>query len=547
LARAARAALDAGRPAVLATLVASEGPAYLPPGARLLVDAEGPRAGLLSGGCLEDEVAARVRDVRPGDPARLLSLETAGDEIDGLGLGCGGRLTVLAEPLADTAGWRAWLTALSACRPAARRLRREGSVGWRSEAGAFGPAPPPRPLAPGPADVRPRLRPARDGWLERTPAPPRVTVVGHGPEAEALLARAARLGWRLRAVGPSRRALARLRAALPAEAELEVVLADAAGLRDGPVDRPGLELGPDDRILAAARRLDLDAAAAAWGLRGGAARVAVVAGRARAETLRARPELRGLPGERLEAPAGLPIGARGPEEIASAVAASWLADLRARTAPVWAVVPAAGAGRRLGGGKPGLRKDGESLVGRVQRRAEAACDGTVVVLGHEADAVRREVDAGAHAVVAERWRDGLAASLRAGLRAVPEGARALVVLPDMPGVTAEHLAALRAAAASSAGAVSRYPDGRRGAPALLPADLVAAERATAVPPAGDTGFAARLAARADLAEVPLRDATDLDTLDAARAAGWTPDGADPAAAGQAAPASDDPPTAPKRP
>ena len=45
---------------VLATVVAVEGPSYRKPGARMLLAPDGRRAGTVSGGCLEAEVAKRA-------------------------------------------------------------------------------------------------------------------------------------------------------------------------------------------------------------------------------------------------------------------------------------------------------------------------------------------------------------------------------------------------------------------------------------------------------------------------------------------------------
>ena len=533
LARRARAELDAGRRVVLATLVGRDGPSYLPPGAQVLLGRDGPLAGLLSGGCVEQEVAARTRHLRPGEAARL-RIDTSADEIDGLGVGCGGQLEIVADALDDAPGWRAWLEAIAGGRPAARRIAPAGSEGWTVRDAAFGDAPPEAALRAAPHDVRPRLRPTAGGWLEVVPAPPTLVLVGDGPEVEGLALRMARMGWRLRWVGPSRAAGERLAATLRRHgAEPETVLADAATLRDAEPTRAPWGLGSSDRLVAASRRLDLDAAAAAWGLRAGVRYLGVVAGEHRRARLVERPELAGLDATRIEAPAGVAIGAEGPEEVATALAARLVADLRATAAPVWALIPAAGAGRRMGGGKLRLRRGGESLIGRALRTAEASCDGTLVVLGHDAEGVRGELDASADWVTAERWCDGLAASLRAGLTALPADARAVVLLPDMPGVGAEHVAALRAAATTRAGAVSRYPNGARGAPAVLPVDLVDAVRAAPPPGAADTGFAALLADRADVAEVPLAEAGDLDTPEAARAAGWRTDATPPAGAGGA--------------
>jgi xanthine/CO dehydrogenase XdhC/CoxF family maturation factor len=50
----------AGADYVLATVVAVEGPSYRKPGALMLLSADGRRAGTVSGGCLEAEVASRA-------------------------------------------------------------------------------------------------------------------------------------------------------------------------------------------------------------------------------------------------------------------------------------------------------------------------------------------------------------------------------------------------------------------------------------------------------------------------------------------------------
>ena len=522
VARRARVELDAGRPVALATLVGRDGRSYLPPGAQALLGPDGPLAGLLSGGCLEDEVAARARDLRPGGPPVRLSIDTSSDEIDGLGIGCGGRLDIVVEPLSDQPGWRSWLGAIAEGRPAVRRIGPGGTVGWRTPDAAVGQAPPETALTAWAEDVQPRLRPIVDGWLQVVPAPPTLVLVGDGPEVEGLALRMGRMGWRLRWAGPSRAAAQRLVVSLRRhDIEIETLVADAATLRDADPSRRPWVLGPSDRLVAASRRLDLDAAAAAWGLRAGVRYLGVVAGRHRRTVLAERPELAGLDVARIDAPAGLAIGAEGPEEVATALAARLVSELRAAAAPVWAVIPAAGAGRRMRGAKPLLRKNGETLLARAQRMAAAACDATLVVLGHDAARLAPELHAGTVPIVADAWSEGLSASLRTALRAVPEGARVLVLLPDMPGVDADHLSALRRVGRLAAGAASRYPGGRSGAPALLPAELVDEVRAGGGP-RGDVGMGAWLRSRTDLAEVALDDPADLDTAEAARAHGWFP-------------------------
>src|SRR5260370_15024148 len=53
-----------GSPGVLATVVATAGSTYRKPGARMLIMSDGSYFGLLSGGCLEADLAIHARQVR---------------------------------------------------------------------------------------------------------------------------------------------------------------------------------------------------------------------------------------------------------------------------------------------------------------------------------------------------------------------------------------------------------------------------------------------------------------------------------------------------
>lgn len=93
-------------PLLLATLVRVEGSSYRQPGARMLMDANGPVQGSLSGGCLEADVFAKGQEcLRTGKP-RLLryDLRSDLDLIWGTGSGCEGVAEILVERLED-AGW----------------------------------------------------------------------------------------------------------------------------------------------------------------------------------------------------------------------------------------------------------------------------------------------------------------------------------------------------------------------------------------------------------------------------------------------------------
>jgi xanthine dehydrogenase accessory factor len=88
------------RSMALATIVSVSGSTYRRPGARLLVPDEGASVGNLSGGCLEGEVEDLGRGVMASRQSRLALYDlTADDEVIwGWGLGCNGAIEVFVEP-----------------------------------------------------------------------------------------------------------------------------------------------------------------------------------------------------------------------------------------------------------------------------------------------------------------------------------------------------------------------------------------------------------------------------------------------------------------
>ena len=126
------------------------------------------------------------------------------------------------------------------------------------------------------------------------------------------------------------------------------------------------------------------------------------------------------------------------------------------------IVLAAGEGRRFGGPKAPVEVDGERLVDRAVRTLrEAGCDPVFVVLGawqgHVADAL---------VIVNHGWSEGLASSLRIGLkwaRATSErdDDDAIITLVDLPGLTSFAVERLMASDADIA--VATY-QGERGHP-----------------------------------------------------------------------------------
>jgi xanthine dehydrogenase accessory factor len=109
-----------GERMALATIVAVRGSTYRRPGARLLVPEEGAPVGNISGGCLEGDVADMARIVMEEGRARLAGWDLTADDdaVWGLGLGCNGAIEVFIEP-ADRAAEVAHMlrTALEEERP----------------------------------------------------------------------------------------------------------------------------------------------------------------------------------------------------------------------------------------------------------------------------------------------------------------------------------------------------------------------------------------------------------------------------------------------
>lgn len=111
---------------------------------------------------------------------------------------------------------------------------------------------------------------------------------------------------------------------------------------------------------------------------------------------------------------------------------------------VAAVVLAAGSSRRMGRNKLLLRVGGESLVRRAVRAViDGGVDDVIVVLGHEEDQVRAELTGlSCLPVVNPDHEEGAGTSVRTGVRQAAGASALIVVLADMPFVTAEMIATL---------------------------------------------------------------------------------------------------------
>ncbi|PLW83400.1 hypothetical protein CWI75_06400 [Kineobactrum sediminis] len=97
----ARSWLAAGDvPVWLCTIVAAHGSSPRPPGSMLACNGRGTQVGSLSGGCIEEDLLARLQHNAPATAvAEIIEYGVSAEQNERLGLPCGGRLQVLVQPL----------------------------------------------------------------------------------------------------------------------------------------------------------------------------------------------------------------------------------------------------------------------------------------------------------------------------------------------------------------------------------------------------------------------------------------------------------------
>lgn len=108
---------------VLGTIISTEGSTYRKAGAMMLIAADGSHRGLISGGCLEADLAQHASSVFRQNEPRIVSYDlSAGEDlIWGLGIGCEGVIHLLLQRLDREQGF-GFLNALEQ----AWQLRRQG-------------------------------------------------------------------------------------------------------------------------------------------------------------------------------------------------------------------------------------------------------------------------------------------------------------------------------------------------------------------------------------------------------------------------------------
>ncbi len=164
------------QPWALATLVRTSGSTYRKPGARLLGDTEGNTTGVLSGGCLEEEIGLHGKKViETGEPV-LLSYDMRRL------YGCDGRAEILVERIPPAGREGNLLTSLGAA------LERREQARVRT---VFENAAPGSDLLPHDALVveRPGV------FIHAVPLTVRLLLFGDGPEIPPLTTLAKNMGW----------------------------------------------------------------------------------------------------------------------------------------------------------------------------------------------------------------------------------------------------------------------------------------------------------------------------------------------------------------
>lgn len=331
---------ERGEPLALVTIFETSGSTYSKAGTHMLIDGGGDFRGMLSGGCLEGDLALRAAAVIESGTPQTVTYDLAqDDELWGLGVGCDGVMRVCIQALTAANGYQPFAAiagALQGDRPARLSMVIE-SAHADIRAGVAAIAAGDRALGLGlPDESAARLMQdvagpvfeqiALDGSdlsvLATTIRPsPRVLVLGAGPDAEPVVRFAAEIGWRC-TVADHRDAYIESGAFDAAERVVCVPAAELAGR---------VELSRFDAAVVMSHHLASDRAylgqLAATDLR----YIGLLGPAARRDRLLS--ELgesgQGL-GGRLRGPAGIDIGGRGPAAIALSIVAEIQGVLQGR-------------------------------------------------------------------------------------------------------------------------------------------------------------------------------------------------------------------------
>lgn len=270
-------------PLVLVTVIETRGSTYSKAGAQMLLNGDGVFRGMLSGGCLEGDLAVRARAVIETGQAHTVAYDLAqDDELWGMGVGCDGMIRVLLSPLDKTGDYAPFAAIAEVLR---------GHEAAEIEL----------PVAEGSGPLRIVVEP-----------PPRVLVLGAGLDAEPVVRFAAELGWRCTVVDH--------RDAYIASGDFE--LAEACHCT--PVDELSklLDLSAYDMAIIMSHHLASDRGYLRQLAGTAMCYVGLLGPRARRDRLLAQLGAdAGALSQSLRGPAGIDLGGRGPAPIALSIIA----------------------------------------------------------------------------------------------------------------------------------------------------------------------------------------------------------------------------------
>lgn len=429
--------------AALVVVTRTEGGGVRAPGAMMAVSAYGRRAGYVSGGCLDADVAAHALAAIADGKPRGLRYGSGSPFVD-LPLPCGGAMEVLIIPRADAEAIRTCYAKLASRQPVRIGFSAQGEV-----------------------------LPDPDSSMD--------FVFRHVPK----------LKLRVAGRGADVLALAKLARASGIETELHLRETDAAAiglpwedvaitLLGTPTALPPLTDDPWTAFLLAFHDADWEDPLLTQALSGPAFFIGAVGSRKTQARRCARLSAAGVNGDqigRIRGPVGLLPSMREASMLAVSVmaeiAGAWQSGARAPFADTALVLLAAGESSRFEGGDKLLA----SYRGRrvIDHSARLLTDKKVAA---RIAIVAPDQSARAHALRTAGWTvticqdaiAGQAASLAAGIRAatnIPQTDAALVLLADMPAVPEAHLFALREALTPNCVAVLSQRDEVRMPPAIF--------------------------------------------------------------------------------
>lgn len=294
----------AGHCVALVTVARTWGSSPRPPGAWLALRDDGLVQGSVSGGCIEDDLIARMRDGRiaaAGPQPFVLTYGVSKEEATRFGLPCGGTLELVVEPAPDVAR----LDAFAARIGAGELMLRSVEIGSGEVAYTAG--------------RRGDTTQWRDGRLLTVHGPQwRLLIIGAGQISYYLAQMAQPLGYRVIVCDPRSEYSSQWQ--MP-DTELRTDMPDDAVL--------ALELDPNSAVVALTHDPKLDDMALLEALKSPAFYVGALGSKANNDKRRTRLQqyfdISAEEAARLHGPVGLPIGSRTPPEIAVAILAEMTA------------------------------------------------------------------------------------------------------------------------------------------------------------------------------------------------------------------------------